>query len=245
MSVENVEGRAVHFPKDELKFEFDEEVSACFPDMSRRSIPLFKETHRLHAHLAAEWVREGCRVLDAGASRGEFINQMADVHGRDAFVADMCDNSLPMIRHLEEDFPWANVWLTDITSEEFAERTEMYDVINCSYVIQFIPEDKQCLALRALVEKLKPGGVLFLGQKEGRTSATDTMYNLSHEEYLRFRRSYGYSAEEIAAKTKALEAVMKPMSETELRSRLSLLGMQYRETSRWTVFYNLMCIKGW
>lgn len=243
MSVESVEGRAVHFPKDELKFEFDEEVSACFPDMSRRSIPLFKETHRLHAHLAAEWVREGCRVLDAGASRGEFINQMADVHGRDAFVADMCDSSLPMVRHLEEDFPWANVWLADITSEEFEERTEKYDVINCSYVLQFIPEDEQLRALEILEGKLKPGGVLFLGQKEGKLTEAHKLYDKVHDEYIRFRISYGYSAEEIAAKTMALEAVMKPMSETALLSHIASLGMVCQETSRWTVFFNLMCVK--
>lgn len=236
--------RTVHYPKDRLRFEFDEEVSACFRDMSKRSIPLFQETHRLHAHLATQWVGPGCRVLDAGASRGEFITQMESVHGRGNFIADMCDSSIHMVGHLETDFPWANVWLADITSQDFIERSEKYDIINCSYVIQFIPESLQAEALRILISKLKSGGLLFLGQKEGKDATTSRQYDKLHEEYLRFRRSYGYSEEEITAKTRALASVMRPMGEITLLSKLVSLGMTVQETSRWTVFYNLMCVKG-
>lgn len=238
------DGRVVHFPKDADRFSFDAEVSAIFPDMARRSIPLFYETHDLHARLCKPWMDgEGpVSVLDVGASRGAFLKALAHHNPAAAspsaqveawdISADMCD-------HLRRDFPWVTVHHLDASDP--AVRLGTYDIINCTYVLQFIRPERQVSTLMRLVKALNPGGVLFLGQK---MSVFGPAGRLLHAEYIQFRIDQGYTREEIEAKTKALAGSMNTMPDDVLRSYLHKSGLVTNETSRWTVFNNYMCTKG-
>lgn len=238
-------GETVHYPAKPEKFEFDSEVSQVFPDMARRSIPLFYETHDLHAALCAPWMeQEQVAVLDVGASRGAFLSALARQYGlpRDGVYVEANDISLDMATKLVVDFPWVKTHNLDISGDTFMSMPDgRWDIINCTYVLQFVKEQHQVAVLRKLTRLLKPGGVLFLGQK---LNSPGVVGRMLHDQYIQFRIQNGYTHEEIAAKTRALQNSMWPMSEENLNYYLNLFGLSVMETSRWTVFNNYMCTKG-
>lgn len=245
MSLTNtVEGRVVHFPKDETKFTFDAEVSQIFPDMALRSIPLFYETHALHAQLCKPWMKQDrVDILDVGASRGAFLAALTKEYDmtRNGVKVLACDISLDMCLYLQSDFPWAQVIQADIANQDHEVRPESWDIINCTYVVQFVRPEHQVTVLRRLARALKPGGVLFLGQK---MSVFGPAGRMLHDQYIQFRMGHGYTREEIEAKTKALAGSMSTLPDNVLRDYLNKYGLEVMETSRWTVFNNYMCTKG-
>lgn len=240
------DGRTVHFPKKD-KFEFDAEVSAIFPDMARRSIPLFYETHELHARLCEPWMaQEQVNILDVGASRGAFLNALHKLYdlGAPGVTVFAIDSSTDMCEYLARDFRnlGLHVQEMDIAGDLFMGfRNQSWDIINCTYVVQFVAPDKQVAVLQKLARLLKPGGVLFLGQKMQTFGPAGRML---HEQYIQFRTSQGYTREEIEAKTAALSKSMWPFPDNVLVDYLNKFGLETMETSRFTVFNNYMCTKG-
>lgn len=238
-------GQEVHFP-DGDKFVFDKEVADIFPSMAKRAIPLFYETHKLHANLCRPWLdrAEGVRILDVGASRGAFLSalrELTPLRYIDHIVA--MDISEPMCQHLRAEYPGVQVIHRDITSPEFFAMDDgAWDIINCTYVVQFVKPEHQVAVLRKLTRMLAPGGVLFLGQK---MDSSGPVGRLLHAEYIRFRRENGYTDEEIEAKTAALQNSMWPMPDSVLADYLLKFGVLPVLTSQWTVFNNYMCTKGY
>jgi tRNA (cmo5U34)-methyltransferase len=242
--LQSVNGLPVHYPRDATNFTFDAEVSEIFPDMARRSIPLFYETHDLHASIVGKWMeQEEVHILDVGASRGAFLSALSQHYDmeRPGVKVLACDISLDMCLHLQRDFPWAQVRQLDVSDPDHEVREHAWDIINCTYVIQFVKPELQTAVLRRLARALKPGGVLFLGQK---MSSPGPAGRLLHEQYIQFRLANGYTAEEINAKTLALKGAMSLFPDNVLRNYLNNYGLEVMETSRWTVFNNYMCTKG-
>lgn len=243
----NAEGREVHYPAKADRFEFDKDVSKIFPSMAVRSIPNYTAAHQLHASIAAEhFLMDGAAVLDVGASRGAFFDALYDVYQkRGESVPDMrmvaVDNSPTMCALLQKDFLNVEVRCQDLARDQFLTSKETFDVINCTYVIQFLPVAMQVTLLKKLHGMLNPGGVLFLGQK----NATSTFLGrIMHDEYINFRIDNGYTRAEVEAKTKALANSMWPMHRDTLLFHLHALKFrEIIETTRYTVFSTLMAFK--
>lgn len=241
---EGREGRPVHFPQDPKQFVFDQEVSRIFPDMAGRSIPLFYETHRLHAHMCARWMsQDEVDIIDVGASRGAFLSEMDKLYNLRSgnLRVSATDLSVAMVEFLQQDFPSINAYVSDLTTDAFLGSCRKYDIINCTYVLQFVKPEMQVTVLRKLATMLKPGGVLFLGQK---VDSRGPCGRLLHEQYIRFRLENGYSQDEIDAKTAALQNSMWPMTEENISYYLNKYGVHVQPTTRWTVFSNFMCTRG-
>lgn len=233
------EGRVVHMPANPAKFVFDGEVANIFHDMANRSIPLFREAHALNSKLSADWV-DGS-VLDIGASRGAFLQALDHDYGIENIQAKATDSSAAMVKFLSQDYPSVDCEQVDITQRGFMNCLHTYDLINMTYVLQFIPKAQQRLVLAKVCNMVKKGGVLFIGQKNQDTSPAGRVL---HEQYIQWRMNNGYTREEIEAKTAALANSMWPMPEDTLIQDLKSYGMtEVVRTSSWGPFSNLMCIK--
>jgi tRNA (cmo5U34)-methyltransferase len=123
-----------------------------------------------------------------------------------------------------------------------ADAEEPADFISMFYLLQFLPTDKEKLsALRWAYRTLRPGGILFLGQKD---LTTDNHTSQFSAEYYRFRMANGYSLGEIEAKTKALKNAMWPIHPAWLHDLCVEAGFtDYVETTRWLTFSTSMCTK--
>lgn len=246
MSLETHEGeRPVHFPADPAKFGFDAEVSAIFPDMARRSIPNFYESHATHAAMLEPYINgRDISVLDIGASRGAFFAALVKHYGEakvtTRMLLDAIDNSPDMCKYLQDAYPLANVRCLDITSDDFLGERTQYDVVCAHYVLQFVPRLDQSRVLRKIFAKVKPGGILIFGHKSAYYGA---LGDTAHEQYIQFRIANGYTREEIAAKTKALGNAMFCMDHDVLMGTLQAHFSHVQETFRFMMFSTLMAVK--
>jgi tRNA (cmo5U34)-methyltransferase len=241
--------RPVHFPANPDNFGFDAEVSRIFPDMARRAIPNFYESHIAHARMLRRVMDPGVdrhAILDVGASRGAFLTAFIDEFGGPDVVADnfrltAIDNSIEMCGYLANDFPMAHVIQGDIAGEDFMDSDDKFDVVCCHYVLQFVRPEMQGKVLQKLISMVKPGGVFIFGHKA--LHAMDELGNAAHEEYIEFRIANGYTREEIEAKTKALKGSMFPVRHDMLMREVKDRFRMVQETFRFMMFSTFMAVK--
>lgn len=237
------ETHPVHFPKG-TKFEFDDEVALIFDNMAERSIPLYKEAHRVHASVISEMLRmrDIVGILDIGASTGAFLeaicNQLQTPYPHNV-VYQALDSSEPMCKRLRQRFPKAIVTQADITDPPALDFQP--DVVSMMYVLQFIEPSKKARVLEWVFNLMGPDAILFIGQKDKLPGGIGELFQ---EEYVKFRLSNGYTREEIDAKTRALQNSMWCSNPAELRDILYSLGFSIVvETTRWLNFSTFMCVK--
>lgn len=229
MSVDTLEdGRAVHFPANKDKFEFDAEVSAIFDQIAVRSIPNYKLAHSMHASIAADHLKDGGSVLDIGASRGEFYHSLfrrySKLGGMPSNLSlTATDVSHDMCQIMRDTLPGVTIMQQDLMENPFLQSTAKYDFINCMYVLQFLPEFAQGLILTKMCTMLKPSGILSIGQKEAKPGVIG---DCLHRHYIEFRLENGYTQAEIDAKTHALKNSMWPMTHEAFMGVLNDFGMR-------------------
>jgi len=67
-------------PRPAAPFAFTTEVAEVFDDMLDRSVPLYRESLRRQAQLAARFYQPGTRIYDLGCSNGNFGRPALQVH---------------------------------------------------------------------------------------------------------------------------------------------------------------------
>ena len=241
----------VHFPANPDKFEFDAEVAKIFPNMAKRSIPDYERFHELHAGVVARlFPHDGARLLDVGASHGAFFQHLlqhfwrSERHYAPKYELTAMDSSPAMCKELRTFFPHARIIEGDITDARIQvalAEAGPYDVVNATYVLQFIHPDLQKRTLRFLASLVREGGILILGQKD---QMGDSPLSADlHEQYVNWRLSNGYSREEIEAKTQALKGSMWPVFHDVLMETLMHLFRDVQQTTRTLMFNTLIAYK--
>lgn len=260
-------GLAVHYPRKPSVFEFDDEVAQCFEDMALRSIPMYREVHRLHAALAQRYIRRmrssvkkgeipKMVLVDIGASRGGFIKafcnqfQIDPNKGHPNLIAIAVDPSRHMLDELEVDLPFVYTVKGEVGAHGCPELDSVLkefggkaDILNASYVVQFMQPIDRSRAFDYFYNILRDFGLLFLAQKDvlDRTSA---MISEFIEEYIDFRKEQGYSESEIEAKSRALRNAMWPETYERQRMRLMVNGFSdVVETTRWLNFSSCVAVR--
>jgi tRNA (cmo5U34)-methyltransferase len=226
-----------HFPADPNKFQFDSEVAVVFPDMARRSIPLYEEMHELHADYLMHRIREASlsspfSILDIGASRCGFLARvMVGAYlqfkkWRPPGVSySACDASESMVKESLEDEMLAenlDYIVADVSDPAPFYEGRKFDCVAMHYVMQFIPPAKRHFVWSTISNLVNPGGILLFGEKNH--IEDPAMESVMHEIYMRFRRGHGYSIEEIEAKTRALKNSMWPATRQETDTDLFWAG---------------------
>jgi len=255
----------VHFPANPDEFQFDAEVASIFPNMADRSIPIYRNMHKLHAKIVVDdylewsrWPENGTyTILDIGASRAEFADAIqAEVVKRElkAFNAIYIasDKSEAMVDVSTQHSPFRFVKY-DLADPE----DDAFDAIRCNVVamhlvMQFIRPEQRTLAYQRLGDMVRPEGLLLYGEKETLSSVTywsskeKRIADAAREFYIDFRLENGYSREEIEAKTKALQNSMwESCYETDTRRNLEFVGFKtFIPTTRLGVFHSFVAIKG-
>lgn len=243
MSVEtNTEGQPVHMPADPEKFQFDPEVASLFVNMAERSIPNFRLAHQAHARMLEPWLtKQGASVLDIGASRGTFLQEVISLYGVEDLQLFAMDNSQAMCDYMRKDLPpKVGVSCVDVTSNEFLNYTGAFDVVCLHYVLQFVPPMYQRKVLLKVMSMVKRGGVLVFGHK---SKHYGSLGGLAHEEYINFRLKNGYTMAEIEAKTAALKGSMNPMNHEQLLTTVRMSFREVQETTRFMMFSTFMAVK--
>lgn len=243
MSVEAGQDGTVHYPKRRDVFEFDEDVASHFEEMADRSIPMYREVHRLHVSMLLPRLVDGATIVDVGSSTGRTFKTIEKALGRSLLNAGLhtfaIDSSQPMMDRLSRAFPTVACYTRDLRGMPNLPRQA--DIMFAYYVLQFVPQADRALVVKWMQQNIKVGGILVLGQKDNIKGAeAEPMFS---EEYYKFRRDNGYTQQEIEAKTLALRNSMWPVTTFTLCTDLLDFGFEYQETTRWLQFSTGIAIR--
>lgn len=199
-------------PKD--KWEFDEEVTKCFPDMLQRSIPDYQTMRALVFTIGERFLTKGQsnQLIDLGCSNGIAVEPFITRYGAHLryFLADV---SKPMLAACRERYQgWVNCGLMKIEQMDIAERYPMpiANLTLCVLTLQFTPIEYRLQILRNAYEHTIPGGALIIVEKVlGSDSTTNALLT---EEYYAFKWRNDYTKEQTDAKRKSLEHVLTPLT---------------------------------
>ena len=206
-------------------FEFDEAVVQVFDDMVSRSVPLYREVMISATQWTLDYVQPDTAIVDVGCSTGTFLELVGRLLDHPATLVGL-DNSAPMIKQAQ----------TKLAAIEHRHQVhlvqtsaEAYDFSNCSvvvmnYTLQFLPLKQRRSLLRNIYQGLNPGGLLFLSEKV--ISPWPQFQETMTEHYERFKAKNGYAQREIERKKEALENVLIPLTEEQLRQMFETSGFE-------------------
>lgn len=207
----NVSSSLGHVPASK-KWEFDEQVTACFDDMLARSIPQYEVMRKACFELACRYQQPKTHIVDLGCSRGGAIAEVVCKFGAyNRYVG--VDVSAPMLAAARERFKgMIDAGVVDIRECDL--RTDyppcMASVTLCVLTLQFTPIEYRPHILQRIYDHTVPGGALIIVEKLlGSNAHTDKMLV---DLYYSMKSEHGYSQEEIQRKRLALEGVLVPMT---------------------------------
>jgi tRNA (cmo5U34)-methyltransferase len=217
-------------------FEFNEQVAQVFDDMIGRSVPLYRETLRRQAALAAHFYQPGSRIYDLGCSNGNFGLVLLQAMGSRSFEMRAVDSSAAMIAAFRKRLAPLDGGTRIHPQEADIRRLSMEDpsVVVLNLTLQFLPPAQRDGLIAGIHSALRPGGVLLMTEKT--VHADLELGGLEQRFYYDFKRENGYSELEISQKREALENVLVPETVENHFNRLGRAG--FRRIDLWLKWFN-------
>lgn len=197
------------------KWNFDENVAACFKNMLERSIPEYHMMRKLVLKFGLQFLRRGDTIVDIGCSCGGALLPFVRNSGH-MFSYIGIEKSIPMLEQCYKVFAkeiedgYARFIHSDILNDGI---TEDANVFLCILTLQFIPKFKRQELLNQIYAKTKEKGILILVEKingvneEQNRLFSDIYYSIKHEQ--------GYSYQQIENKRKSLIGILDPCTKVE------------------------------
>lgn len=219
------------------KWAFDDGVTACFPDMLRRSVPQYDTMRDTVTRLAKRFVRDKTDVVDLGCSRGDALAELIPVAPADVrFVGvETSDPMLAVCRKRFADNARVSIQAIDLRREYPDVRA---GVTLAVLTLQFIPIEHRRRVIQDVFDSTVPGGAFVVVEKVlGETETLDAVFV---DEYLAMKAGHGYSREDIERKRMAMEGVLVPLEPSWLARSLLRAGFQHVDC-----FWRWMNFGGW
>jgi len=225
-------------------FNFTERVAAVFDDMLLRSVPMYLESQRMIAEMAADFAVEGTNIYDLGCSTGTTLLNLDHCVPRDIRFIGV-DNSEDMLTKCREKlaqhrFTRAHELVcADLNNGVHIENASMVTMI---LTLQFIRPLHREKLIATILRGLNQNGALILVEK---VLGEDSHFNrLFIKYYYDFKKRNGYSELEIAQKREALENVLIPYKLLENRELLLGDGFRYCDVFfKWYNFCGMVAVK--
>lgn len=190
------------------KWEFSEEVTQVFDDMLSRSIPQYAVMRSLCYDLSIVYVKPDTTIIDVGCSRGDAIASLIQTLGSSNRYVGY-DISQPMLHAARGRFAeLIEYGVVDIQEYDLRGSSALEansSVALCVLSLMFTPIEYRHKILKRIYDALNPGGALIIVEKVLGNSAEihDTFTSL----YYDFKKSNGYTQEQIDRKRLSLEGV--------------------------------------
>lgn len=200
-----------HRPRGD-KWEFDAEVTACFDDMLKRSIPQYEIMRKSVFEVGSRYVKHKTAVLDLGCSRGESLAPLIRKFGMQCRYIGI-EVSKPMlaeaVRRYQGMIDTGIVCIRDTDlRHDFPQ--EDASLIMSVLTLQFIPINYRQEIIQKCYDALVPGGAMILVEKI--LGADAKVNTVLVEQYHQLKAENGYSKEDIDRKSLSLEGVLVPVT---------------------------------
>lgn len=191
------------------RWSFGGEVPQTFDKHVSRSVPQYRQGHKIVVALSDFFIRHGSTVYELGCSTGELTCQLAEAN---------CDRNVSIIgleiepamlevaKRKTSDLPKVEIRQADILDAEL----DAADLIVAYYTIQFISPAVRQLLFNKIYSSLNWGGGFILFEKVRAADARfqDMMSSL----YVDFKLQNGFTEQEIVNKSRSLKGVLEPFS---------------------------------
>lgn len=222
---------------------FDLEVAENFSEYFARSVPSLYQLRLYAAVLAGRFIRPGMSMVDLGCARGQMINDVLSrfhVEHQGVLRCYGIDSSEPMCELARADlagFPGVEIAYRRIEQLGFG-GAEPVSLVTSIMSLSFVPRNHWPAVMRHAYDRLEPGGAFLVADK---VACRDAGLNeLFTDEHRSFKRSRGFTLEDILRKEASLRGVMEPPSSLQLETHLSYAGFESVEC-----FWRCLNFGGW
>ena len=239
------------------QFEFDDAVASVFDNMAIRSIPLYKENHKLLAGTLSYFFpsprTSPLKILDLGHATGEtlFFLEESLANEKYPLILKGIDQSSSMVKISQQkqtqrvSSPFSSLSFEQedlLTSQSLNGPEGYWDVFLCFYTLQFLSPSLRLSLLKKLYSQLPKGGILFMAEKI--VSSSETLLPLQQYLHESFKHANGYSWLEISKKRKSLEGYLIPWKKEEYTNFLNEAGFIEQDLlCCWSNFVTFIAIK--
>jgi tRNA (cmo5U34)-methyltransferase len=193
---------------ENANWKFNGSMVEHFEEHVSKSVPLYKEGHKLITKLSDYFVKDDSICYELGSSAGTLTHKLAKQHEfRNAkFIGLEIEED--MVSKANELYKSKN--LSFLCEDMTSINLEKADLIVSYYTIQFIHPKLRQELINKIYDSLNWGGAFILYEKVRANDARfqDIISNL----YMEYKLDQGYSAKEIIGKAKSLKGVLEPFS---------------------------------
>lgn len=193
-------------------WSFAGNVADTFDDHVSKSVPLYREGHRLVCAISDFFVKAGSRVYEIGSSTGTLTMELAQHNQHKAGVnfvgVDVETDMVARANDKAKRARFANVSFIadDVVEMEF----EPADLIVAYYTVQFIRPSVRQILIEKIYKSLHWGGAFVLFEKVRGPDAR--FQDIATSLYNDYKLDQGYSPDEIVSKSRSLKGVLEPFS---------------------------------
>lgn len=187
-------------------------VAQGFDDHVSKSVPLYREGHKLICALSDFFVKADSVVYEIGCSTGTLTMKLAEHNAAKKgarFIGIDVEQEMIAVANKKRDAAnAANISFTvdDALLVDF----EPADMICCYYTVQFIRPSKRQELIDKFYKSLRWGGALCLFEKVRGPDAR--FQDIVTATYHDWKMEQGYDANEIVSKARSLKGVLEPFS---------------------------------
>lgn len=203
------------------KWEFNQEVTACFDDMLNRSIPNYNVMRELIFNLGKNFIDDSSLIIDIGCSNGLSAESFINHCYANFELLDISEPMLDVCRKKYENKQNVKVLFHDLRNGLHKNNA---DLILSVLTIQFTPIEHRQKIVKSVYDSLKHGGCFLFVEKV--LGVNDRIDSLLVNEYYSLKKQAGYSLEQIELKRKSLEGVLVPITDTWNKELLKDAGFK-------------------
>lgn len=229
-----------HIPQG--PWAFDEQVTDCFEDMLRRSIPQYDVMRESVEKLMHRHRFPRSHILDLGCSRGDAIARAVERYGQEQGYYG-CDVSEPMLQTAKARFAGnPNVCIEHVDLRTGFPDVGAACVTLAILTLQFIPINYRQAIVQRVYDVTQKGGAFIVVEKVLGAGAgiEQSMVEIYHEQKV----LNGYTADSVERKRLSLEGVLVPVTAEWNEQLLRRVGFNEVDCFwRWMNFAGWIAIK--
>ena len=193
-------------------WNFKGNVSKNFDKHILRSVPLYRETHKLYLYLSDFFIEENTNIYDIGCSTGTFLNLLHSRHHKNDKFNKIniygLDEVKEMINFCKKKHKKKKINFLQKSANKINYKN--CSIISAFYTIQFIQPSKRQDLINKIFKGLKWGGAFFMVEK---VRAPDARFqDIMNQVYVDYKLAQGFSSSEIVNKSRSLKGVLEPFS---------------------------------
>jgi len=223
-------------------WKFSKQVAQNFDSHVQKSVPIYNEVQKMVVEMSEWFIRDGSYIYDIGSSTGKTISLLAAKHSRKRNVKFIgIESSTSMIKQAKKKCNGKNIKFLHQDVAKLADFSGA-DFVTSIYTLQFLSLDDRRKVIRRIYKSLSEGGALVMAEKiRAESSFFEDMWLELHWDY---KRSAGFTTEQIIQKARSLRGVLLPITLSENIELLREVGFSTVDTfMKWYNFAGIIAIK--